>query len=135
LINELYLALKMEVYARVNAGFPHKGSLERRAKHIWTSYLDWALAAPERRKVLLQLGVSDQIKAETRARTAEERELVETTIGELATRRSLRGLPAGFAAATMAAMQDATIEFIAKHPGRRKELIDRAFEVFWRAVQ
>lgn len=135
LLNELYLELKTEVYARVNADFPYKGSLEARAHHIWASYLDWAIESPKKRKVSVQLNVSDVISAETRRKTAGERELVESTLGELAARRALRGLPVGFAASTMAAMQDATLEFIAKHPRQRKELIERAFQVFWRAVR
>jgi hypothetical protein len=35
----------------------------------------------------------------------------------------------------MAAMQEATMEFIAKQPKQREELIERAFQVFWRAVR
>jgi AcrR family transcriptional regulator len=135
LLNELYLDLKVEVYARVNAGFPHKASLERRAQHVWSSYLDWAIEFPEKRKVSAQLNVSDLITPETRARTAAERGTVDTTLSELGTRGALRGLPAGFAAATMSAMQEATMDFIAKQPKHRKGLIERAFQVFWRAVR
>jgi hypothetical protein len=47
----------------------------------------------------------------------------------------MRGLPTGFAAATMAAMQEATMDFIARQPKQREQLIERAFRVFWRAVQ
>jgi AcrR family transcriptional regulator len=135
LLNELYLELKGEVYARVNANFPHKGSLERRARHIWSSFLAWAVEFPEKRKVSMQLNVSDVITPETRARTAAERATIETTLRELGTRGALRGMPAGFAAATMAAMQEATMEFIARQPKQREELIERAFQVFWRAFR
>jgi AcrR family transcriptional regulator len=135
LLNELYLALKVEVYTKVNADFPRKGSLERRARHLWSSFLDWAIEFPEKRKVSAQLNVSDLITAETRARAAAERGTIERTLSELATRGALRGLPAGFAAATMSAMQEATMEFIAKQPKRREALIERAFQVFWRAVR
>jgi AcrR family transcriptional regulator len=135
LLNELYVELKGEVYARINADFPHKGSLERRARHLWSSVLGWAIEFPEKRRVSMQLNVSDLITAETRARTAAERGTIEDTLSELATRGVLRGLPAGFAAATMSAMQEATMEFIAKQPKQRKALIERAFQVFWRAVR
>jgi hypothetical protein len=79
--------------------------------------------------------VSDLITPETRTRTAAERGSIDTTLSELGTRGALRGLPVGFASATMAAMQEATIEFIAKQPKQRKALIERAFQVFWRAVR
>ena len=135
LLNELYFELKVEVYAKVNDGFPHNESLERRAEHIWSSYLDWAIESPRKRKASIQLNVSDLITPETRNRTAAQRETVDTTLAELATHSALRGLPAGFAASTMAAMQEATMEFVTKQPKQRQQLIERAFEVFWRAVR
>src|SRR5258708_14323324 len=59
LLNELYFELKGDVYTRINANFPHKGSLECRARHIWSSVLDWAIEFPEKRKASVQLNVSD----------------------------------------------------------------------------
>lgn len=135
LLNELYIELKSEVYTRVNLKFPHKGSLERRVRHIWSSFLDWAIEFPEKRKVSVQLNVSDLITPETRTRTAAKRGTIDRTLSELGTRGALRGLPVGFATATMAAMQEATMEFIAKQPKQREELIERAFQVFWRALR
>src|SRR5580692_3285504 len=49
LLNELYLELKGEAYARLNDKFPGNGSLEHRARHLWSSYLDWAIQFPEKR--------------------------------------------------------------------------------------
>lgn len=135
LLNELYFELKSEVYSKINAGFPVKGSLEARARHIWISFLDWAIEFPEKRKVSMQLNVSDIITQETRARMAEERSTIDSTLGELDSRGSLQRLPAGFAAATMAAMQEATMDFIAKQPRKRREIVDHAFQLFWRAVK
>jgi hypothetical protein len=99
------------------------------------SFLDWAIEFPEKRKVSMQLNVSDLITLETRTRAAAERGAVDATLGELDNSPALRGLPKGFAAATMAAMQEATMEFIAKQPRQRKEIIERSFQVFWRAMR
>jgi len=136
LLNELYLELKRETYARINANFPHKGNLRRRARHMWSSYLNWAVEFPEKRKVSAQLNLSDLITPETRARLAGgERGAVDATLKELESRGALSRLPAGFAAATMNAMQEATKDFIAKRPKQRKALIDQAFRVLWRAFR
>lgn len=135
LLNELYLELKGEVYSRVNAGFPLKASLERRAHHVWLTYLEWAIEFPMKRKASVLLNVSDVITPGTRLRAAIGRELIDAALTELENRGTLRGLPAGFAAATMSAMQEATMDFIAKYPKRRKELIDRGFTLLWRAVK
>jgi len=97
--------------------------------------LDWAIEFPEKRKVSLQLNVSDRITPETRTRTAAERGIIDTTLRELGTRGALRVLPTGFATATMTAMQEATMEFVAKQPKHREELIEQAFQVFWRALR
>jgi hypothetical protein len=35
----------------------------------------------------------------------------------------------------MSAMQEATLDFIAKQPKQREQLIERAFQVFWRALR
>jgi AcrR family transcriptional regulator len=135
LLNELYFDLKVEAYTRINSNFPHRAGLERQAKHVWSSYLDWSIEFPEKRKVAAQLNVSDVVTPETRARTAEARSYIEATLRELSSRRALRGLPEGFAAATMASLQEATMELIAKQPKQREEIARRAFRVFWRAVR
>jgi AcrR family transcriptional regulator len=135
LLNELYLELKSETYARINASFPYKAGLEQRARHVWSSYLDWAIEFPAKRKVSALLHLSDLITPETRARTAAGRGAIDATLHDLGSRGALRGLPEGFAAATMAAMQEATMEFVDGRAKRRKELTDQAFEVFWRAVR
>ena len=80
----------------------------------------------------MQLTVSALITAETRMRTAAQRDTIDRTLSELGTRGALRGLPVGFATATMSAMQEATMEFVAKQPKQREEFIERAFH-FWRA--
>lgn len=135
LLNELYRELKQEVYARINADFPDKASLEMRTRHIWMTSLNWSLQFPEKRKVSMQLSVSDVISSETRAKAAAGRNTVNITLGELNNRNALNGLPSGFAAAIMASMQEATMDFLAKHPKQRKEIIERAFQIFWRAVR
>lgn len=135
LLNELYLELKIEAYTRINDSFPHKASLEHRARHIWTTYIDWAIESPEKRKVSALLHMSNLITPKTRARTSTERGAVDETLAELESREALRELPPGFAATTMSAMQDATMDFIAKQPRQRKALIERTFHLFWRAVR
>ena len=99
LLNELYFELKIEVYARINANFPHGASLERRARHVWSTFLHWAIDFPEKRKASVQLNVSDLITPETRARTAAERGAVDATMSELggspSTTRTTAGLRGG----------------------------------------
>jgi AcrR family transcriptional regulator len=135
LFNELYLELKDEVYTRINADFPHRSSLEKRARHVWTTYLDWSIQFPAKRRVSVQLNVSDMLTPETRRKAAEGRTLVDAAMLELGERLAARGLPKDFAGATMSAMQEATMEFIAKTPRHRSILIEQGFAVYWRAMR
>jgi AcrR family transcriptional regulator len=135
LFNELYLDLKTEVFQRINTTFPAKASLEKRARHLWLSYLDWAIESPLKRKVSLQLNLSDIVTPATREQTAEERHLIDAVMREIDQHTALRDLPKGFAGATLLAMQQAAIDFIHQKPKERTAIADRAFQIFWRAVR
>ena len=135
LLNELYVELKLEVYERLNTGFPHSASLERRAWHVWSSSLGWSIEFPQKRKVSLLLNLSAVVTPESRARLAEPRSVMDVMFAELGSREALRGLPAGYAAALMASVQEATMDFIAKGVRQRKALVERGFALFWRAVR
>jgi AcrR family transcriptional regulator len=135
LLNELYFELKTDLYRRVNSDYPPRASLEQRARRVWLSLLDWAIEFPEKRKVSLQLNVSDVITPETRARVAGERSLIDAILAELEIRSAIEGLPPGFASAVLGAMQETTIDFMARHPKRRKEIGERGFQAFWRALR
>ena len=135
LLNELYVELKAELYERVNAGFPHRAGLEQRAWHLWSSFMEWAIEYPRRRKASIQLNLSEVVTPETRARVAEGRGPIDAMFAELEGREALRGIPKGFGAAAMSAMQEATMDFVAKQPRQRKLLIERGFALYWRAVR
>src|SRR5260370_35963113 len=121
LLNGVSLELKIEVYRRVDTNFPRKANLERRARHVWSSLLDWAIEFPDKRKVSAQLNVSDLITPETRMRAAAERGMIEVTLGELETRSALRGLPAGYASFGLGCHSDTMLDFIAEGAAAREQ--------------
>jgi AcrR family transcriptional regulator len=135
MLNELYLELKVDVYRRLNAALDPNTSLKERACQIWTGYLDWAIEFPQKRKVSVQLNMSNLISASTREQVAAESRAVATTLAELGKRAANRGLPAEFASACMSAMQEVAMDLIAKQPAQRAELAKQAFESFWKAVE
>lgn len=134
LLNELYHELKLELYARINAGFPHEAELRTRAHYVWSVSMAWTIEFPEKRKVSVQLSLAEAVTQATRERTAAQRATIDRTLADLGDRAAFRNLPKGFASATMAAMQEATMDFIARAPRQRKALIENAFELFWRTV-
>jgi len=135
LFNELYLDLKTDVYQRINSTFPAKASLEKRARHLWLSYLDWAIEFPLKRKVSVQLNLCDILTPATREQSAEERHLIDAVMREIDQHAALRNLPTGFAGATMSALQQATMDFIQQNPKQRATIAEQAFQLFWRAVR
>ena len=135
LLNELYLELKVDVFRRLNAALDPDTSIKERACQIWTCYLDWAIEFPQKRKVSVQLNMSNLISASTREQVAAESGAVAATLTELGKRAADRGLPTEFASACMSAMQEVAMDLIARQPEQRAELAKHAFESFWRAVE
>lgn len=135
LLNTLYIELKIEVLRSIGAEFPHKADLRERARHIWREYLRWAMHRPAERKVSALLNLSSVITAATRAELNAERGPIEKTMEELGRRGAFKSLPTGFAAHSMSAMQGAVLEMACKKPSQRAELIEQAFEAFWRMAE
>jgi len=135
LLNELYLELKAEIYRVIHKGFPVKGSLRDRAWHVWSVSLDWAIAYPEKRSVSMRLNLSEVLTEETRVKSAAMRGEVDSALAGVEERIAAKGLPKGFASSMMGAMQDAAMEYIAKKPRQRESLKEKAFDLFWRALQ
>lgn len=135
LFNELYVALKTEVYGRIHADFPHHSGLRERVRHIWIEYLRWAMEKPAERKVSVLLNLSTEVSAATRERVGAERSAVTQALQELDPRGAFQGLPSGFAASAMTAMQEAVMEMASKHPHQADQFIERAFDAFWRMAE
>ncbi|WP_446743213.1 TetR/AcrR family transcriptional regulator [Silvibacterium acidisoli] len=135
LLNELYLYLKLQVYARLNAGFPPKASLERRAWHIWSSYLNWSIEYPKHRNVSTQLHVSNIVTPETNRKVAQQSTVIARTMEEVAALKGMKELPGEFASALMSSLQEAAMDTIALHPKQRDEISRQAFKAYWRAVR
>jgi AcrR family transcriptional regulator len=135
LFNELYFELKTEAYTRIHSEFPQTSSLRERVKHIWTEYLRWAMEKPSERKVSVLLNLSTEVSAATRERVSAQRGAVTQAMRELAERGAFQDLPPAFASSAMSAMQEAVMEMAAKKPKQKAQLIDQAFEAFWRIAR
>jgi AcrR family transcriptional regulator len=135
LLNELYVALKTEVYRRIDRNFPHHAGLYERARHIWTEYLRWALEKPQEQTVSVLLNLSPMISRVTRERLGDARSAVSETMEELGKCGAFKNLPPGFAASAMSAMQAAVLELANKRPRYSRKLIEPAFAAFWKMAQ
>src|SRR5580698_2956579 len=67
LFNQLYLELKAGMAAAAMEGLSVGAELREQLFHIWSNWMGWAVANPEKRRALAQLGVCDEITPATRA--------------------------------------------------------------------
>src|SRR5277367_1856082 len=65
LLNQLYLELKAEMGAAALGGLPADADVRKQLLHLWSGWLRWASAYPEKRRALAQLEVSDELTAAT----------------------------------------------------------------------
>lgn len=132
LFNQLYIELKAGMTAALD-GFPPKAALRKQASHLWDNWMNWATTHPEKRRALALLGVSDQIKPETRAAVFK----MMANAGELFERirlgGSLRDAPASFAGALVTSLAETTMDLMIKDPANASTHSTFGFQTFWRA--
>ncbi len=134
LFNQLYLELKAGMASAALEGLPAGAGLRDQTFHVWSNWMDWAVANPEKRRALAQLGVSDEITPANRA--AAHRALA--GIGELLERTHangpLRDAPMGFVAAIMNSMAEATMDYMVHDPNNSDQHCKVGFDALWRVL-
>jgi AcrR family transcriptional regulator len=134
LLNELYVAMKLDMRATTVTGFPETGSLRSRVQYIWNAYIDWGIQSPAKRKTMAQLGVSDKITEHSKLQGRAGMENAVKAMVQLTARGKLRGLSLTFAADLMVAMAETTIASMTVSPADAKRYRDIGFEAFWSAA-
>lgn len=134
LFNQLYLELKTEMAAAALEGLPKKAPLRKQAFHVWSHWTEWATSRPERRRVLAQLGVSDQITPETRAAVQQVMAGLADIMEQVRAGGSLRHSPMPFVGALIASLAETTMDFMINDPRNAKKHCTAGFETFWRAI-
>jgi AcrR family transcriptional regulator len=134
LLNQLYVAIKMDLRVARMKGYPSGKSLIDRSRHVWNCYVGWGSAYPLKRKALGQLAVSDRVTEKNKKIASEAFGEVHEMMCESLAGGALKDQPPAFATAIMSAMADTTMEFIAREPGRAKHYTKAGFEAFWKAV-
>ena len=61
LFNQLYLELKTSTAAAAREGLPAGAELREQLFHVWSNWMKWSVAAPENRRALTRLHVSNEI--------------------------------------------------------------------------
>jgi AcrR family transcriptional regulator len=135
LFNALYLELKEEMASAAMTGLPGDADVRKQFFHVWRNWTNWAIAYPEKRRALAQLGVSDEITPETRA-TAHK---VMRGIAELLERGRANGpmskTPRPFVATIMNSVAEATMDFMTQDSAHAMKHCREGFDAMWRMIE
>lgn len=134
LFNALYLELKDEMASAAMKGLPGDADVRKQFFHVWKNWTNWAIAYPEKRRALAQLGVSDEITPETRA-TAHK---MMTGVAELLERVRANGpmskTPRAFVATIMNSVAEATMDFMTHDSAHAMKHCREGFDAMWRMI-
>ncbi|WP_428394013.1 TetR/AcrR family transcriptional regulator [Lichenicoccus sp.] len=134
LLNQLYIDLKTETGAAALAGLPAKSDLHAQISHMWSSWLMWAAASPEKRRALAHLSVSDEITAESRQVAHHALAGIGDLIEKLRASGPMRDVPLRFVFDLMNAVAETTVDFMIKDPAGAQAHSQTAFEAVWRML-
>lgn len=133
LVNQLYRELKLELVAEVLAQLPKKDA-KKQLHHIWTRWTDWGVAFPEKRRVLAQLTVSDEISAASREHALKAAAPTLGVIDQVRQQGVLKSRSLAFVGAIVEAMATTTMDFMIREPKQAAHYREAGFETLWKAI-
>ncbi|HFJ9613154.1 TPA: TetR/AcrR family transcriptional regulator [Stenotrophomonas maltophilia] len=134
LFNELYLALKVELSESIEKTLPPSVDLKVQMYHIWSSWMSWGVAHPQKLRALAQLSVSDQITSESRQAAMKIAEAGLELVRNVGAMGALKNLPPAFVNGVLEALAATTIGFMSSTPDLAEEACNASFEAIWRAL-
>jgi len=134
LLNQLYRELKTEMAAVPMEGMPTTSDLRAKMLHMWNRTLRWAAAAPEKRRALARLGVSEDITPETLEYGHQVMRPIARLLDESRRNGAMRDAPLPFLAGLLGALTDTTADFMIRDPDNAEQHCAAGFEALWRIV-
>jgi AcrR family transcriptional regulator len=138
LFNQLYLEIKTEVaqaaLADAPADAPGIAASREQMFHVWSNWMHWAAAHPEKRAVLAQLSVSEELTPATRQAGHSTMAGLAGLLARLHANGPMRDAPLEFVLAIMNAVAEATIDFMAQDPANVDRHCQVGFDAVWRVL-
>ena len=134
LFSDLYIELKTEMAASAMDGMPTGESLRAQLQHMWSGWVRWATSDPDKRRVLAQLIVSDEITPEARQVGHQIMAGVAALMDRSRENGSLRAEPLAFVVGLISAMTEAAIDYMISSPASADRHSAAAFDALWRVV-
>ena len=134
LFNQLYLELKTGMAAAIMEDLPRGAGLREQLLHIWQNWMSWATSFPGRRRVLAQLGASDQLTPDTRAAGHAAMAQIAELLERSRANGPMRGAPRGFVVAITNSVAEATMDYMAQDPANSNDHARTGFDALWRVL-
>jgi AcrR family transcriptional regulator len=134
LLNQLYLEIKTEMAAASMDGLPVTGDIREQSFHMWTRWMHWAAADPDKRRALAHLGVSDEITPASREAGHRTMAGIAALIAKSREHGPMRAAPLEFVVAMMNALADTTIDFMIRDKANAQTHCLAGFEALWRVI-
>lgn len=134
LLNELYIELKTETAKAGLDGLPVKDSIRSQMLHMWSRWLNWAVASPEKRRAFAYLSVSAEITPESREIGHQVMAGVAKLLEQSRKQGPMRKVPLAFVVALMNSTADTTMDFMINDPANADKHCKTGFEAMWRML-
>lgn len=135
LLNELYIELKTELSDAILKAMPGDGDVRAQLHHLWTSWTDWGVSNPAKRRTLAQLGVSDQITEASRHIAAAVADPVVNVVRLARANGALRDAPLAYVGALVETMAGITIDFMIRDRDDAQVIREAGFDALWHALR
>jgi AcrR family transcriptional regulator len=134
LFNHLYLELKVEAASAMLKKLPESADLQEQLLHIWRNWMNWAVTNPEKRRVLMQLAVSDEITPETHLAAHKTMAPVAGLLERGRAKGPMQKVPLAFILAIVNSVAEATMTFMTQDPDNAKKHSKAGFDALWRML-
>jgi AcrR family transcriptional regulator len=138
LFNQLYLELKTEMAMASLAGLAVGAGSEATSREqmflVWSNWMHWASDYPQKRAVLAQLAVSEDMTPATRQAGHQAMGGLAGLLERVRAGGPMRDAPMGFVVAIMNGVAEATIDFMAQEPDRAELHCQAGFDAMWRII-
>ena len=134
LLNALYLDLKSGMAAAALKEFLPDGESRRQYMQVWSNWMGWAEADPEKRRALALLGVSDEITAKSREAGHKTMAPMRKMLERIHSNGAMHGASKGLFMAIMNSVAEATMDFMVQDPKNADKHCRIGFEALWRMI-
>jgi hypothetical protein len=101
---------------------------------VWQNWTNWAVSHSEKRRVLAQFSVSDQLTPETRAAAHKAMAAMAEMLERIRANGPMSKAPMSFVVALMNSTAEATIDLMSQDSTHAKKHCKLGFDALWRML-